>query len=197
MNDIPETRVSLLVRIRDAADHQSWEEFSAIYRPIIYRMARRRGLQDADAQDLTQQVLTSVAAHIHDWKPDVQRARFRTWLARVTRNAIIDSCRRIHPDQATGGSDAMLQIHETTDDELETEIDREYRRQLFRRAAEQIENEFEPATWNCFWQSTVEGCSIAQVVERTGKSKGSVYTARSRVMKRLKECVSELDTRSD
>ncbi|HJN10352.1 MAG: hypothetical protein QGG09_11400 [Pirellulaceae bacterium] len=52
MAQLPETRNSLLLKVRDPADADAWIEFAAIYRPVIYRLARRRGLQDADAEDL-------------------------------------------------------------------------------------------------------------------------------------------------
>ena len=83
MHEFPETRDSLLLQIRDRSDRESWYEFAAIYRPLVYRMARRRGLQDSDAQDLAQRVLLSVASAIIDWEADPRRARFRRWLARA------------------------------------------------------------------------------------------------------------------
>jgi len=80
----PETRSSLLLRIRDADDRDAWDQFSEIYRPVICRVARLKGLQQADAEDLAQQVLLSVAGAIDRWQPDEGRAKFRTWLKRVT-----------------------------------------------------------------------------------------------------------------
>jgi hypothetical protein len=66
----PETRPSLLLRIRDADDRDAWEEFTDLYRPVICRVARLKGLLEADAEDLAQQVLLSVAGAIEGWKPD-------------------------------------------------------------------------------------------------------------------------------
>ena len=64
MQELPETRDSLLVRMRDPRDGQAWAEFVQIYEPVVYRLARGQGLQDADARDLTQQVLMAVAARV-------------------------------------------------------------------------------------------------------------------------------------
>lgn len=196
MSEIPLTRESLLLRITDPADRDAWEEFVAVYRPIIYRMARRRGLQDADAQDLIQRVLASVASSIHRWQHDRSRGRFSTWLGRVTRNAIIDTVRRIKPDQSVGGSSMLQQLHRLpqSEESTEAEIRREYRRQLFRRAAALIQEEFNQAAWNAFWITTVEHVTVSDAAERTGKSIGSVYAARSRVMRRLKEKLDQLET---
>ena len=80
MPDSPETRASLLVRLKDSADDAAWAEFTEIYRPLICRLARARGFQHADAEDLAQQVLTSVARAIGRWQAEPARARFRTWL---------------------------------------------------------------------------------------------------------------------
>jgi len=190
VHELPETRDSLLLQLRDPKNRESWFEFAAIYRPVVYRMARRRGLQDADAQDLAQRVLLSVASAIGDWSPDRERARFRTWLARVARNAIIDALRRVKPDVGRGGTTVMQRLSqepESASDELE----QEHRREVFRWAAKQVRWEFEETTWLAFWLTTVEGKSMADVANELGKSTGAIYTARSRVMRRLQEKVQE------
>ncbi len=85
MQDLPKTRHSLLVRVQQD-DHDAWDEFSKIYRPLIYRIARRRGWQDADAQDVSQKVLLKVANAISRFRPDQSRAKFRTWLTTICNN---------------------------------------------------------------------------------------------------------------
>jgi len=90
LHGIPDTQASLLIRVKDPLDRDAWLEFSEIYHPVIYRMARRRALQDADALDLAQTVLASVADKVGDWQHDPERGRFRSWLTTVTKNAIID-----------------------------------------------------------------------------------------------------------
>lgn len=194
MTGLPKTRASLLLRIKNPSDLAAWDEFIAIYRPVIYRMARKRGLQDADAQDLVQRVLSSVAGKIESWD-EHGKARFSTWLTTVTRNAIIDSVRRIKPDQGPGGSSMLQQIQRLpqSDESAQAEIQREYRRQLFRRAAAEIRDEFTDDTWDAFWLTTVEGISVADAAASLEKSVGAVYAARSRGMKRLREKVSELE----
>ena len=88
-----ETRASLLMRLRSAEDTAAWADFLAIYEPVIYRLARARGLQDADAREVTQDVLLAVAGAIHRFDP-TGKPRFAGWLARITRNAAIDRIRR-------------------------------------------------------------------------------------------------------
>ena len=77
------------MRLKDQGDQAAWVEFVEVYRPVIYRLATRRGMQHADAEDLAQLVLASVAKAIDQWEDDPQRARFRTWLRRVANNAIV------------------------------------------------------------------------------------------------------------
>src|SRR5436309_1969714 len=88
MGDSPITRPSLLVRIRDTRNDQAWSQFVEVYAPLIYGFARKHGLQDADAADLTQDVLRVVASTIGGLEYDRQRGSFRGWLVTVVRNKL-------------------------------------------------------------------------------------------------------------
>jgi RNA polymerase sigma-70 factor (ECF subfamily) len=194
LSQVPETRDSLLLRLADAADHEAWCRFTAVYRPLVYRIARRRGLQDADAQDLAQRVLLSVSGAIGQWKKNTEKAKFRTWLHTVARNAVIDHLRSRRLDAAEGGTAAQLQLQQATDDhaaDVESELEREYQRELFRWAAREVRTEFEQATWLAFWWTAVEGRTVPEVAAELGKTAGAVYIARSRVMQRLRSKVTE------
>ena len=106
MSDPPPTRPSLLARIRDPRDGVAWGEFVDIYGPLVYDYGRRRGLQDADAADLTQDVLRAVAAAADRFAYDPARGAFRSWLFTVTRTKLLDSVRRRRPgDRGTGDTD--------------------------------------------------------------------------------------------
>ena len=192
MDHFPETRQSLLFRIRDPADAGAWSEFLTLYHPVIYRITRRRGWQDADAQDLTQIVLTKVANKIESFDPDGP-AKFRTWLSRVCQNAITDALRR-RRDEPRGGSDDVAKLSNGVTHPLDDEeFAKEERRAIFRWAAKQVATEFEDTSWEAFSRTTIDGESASAVAQSLSMSVGAVYTARSRVMRRLKQKVREHD----
>ncbi|MCA9135948.1 MAG: sigma-70 family RNA polymerase sigma factor [Planctomycetales bacterium] len=195
---VPETRPSLLLRIRDREDRQAWNEFATLYRPVVCQMARHSGMQAADADDLAQQVLMAISRAIEGFDPDSGQARFRTWLKTIARRAIINAITRGTPDQAVGGSDVMDLLHQqpAINDHTET-LMLQYRREIFLVAASQIRCEFEDGTWQAFWNSVVLGQRIDDVADSLNRTRGSIYTARSRVMKRLKDKVQELDLDSE
>ena len=196
MDEIPNTRPSLLVRIRNPQDERAWREFLDIYEPLIYRLARRKGFQDADARELSQEVFLAVASAIDRWDPDPTRGSFRGWLFRIARNLMINllARQRRHP-QGTGSSDIkrLLEEQAAPVGEDSALFDRQYKREVFRWAAEQIRGQFRETTWRAFWLSSVEQREIKEVAETLGLTAGAVYIARSRVMARLRETIEGLD----
>ena len=135
MNLDPETRSSLLIRVRNPADRSAWEDFVEIYRPLIVRLATQMRMQPADAEDVAQQVLLSVAGAVDTFDP--KKAKFRTWLNRVARNAILNALTRCKPDRGSGDSevvDLLLQQAQSSGPGSAL-VELEYRRQVFRWAA--------------------------------------------------------------
>ena len=93
MNEIPQTRASLLLRLGNQSQ-DAWPEFLAIYESALYGFCRAKGLQDADAHDVLQDVLTAVITKLPDWDPDSNKGSFRGWLFRVARNIAVDQVKR-------------------------------------------------------------------------------------------------------
>lgn len=200
MDAAQSTRYSLLMRIADPQNHAAWLEFVAIYEPLVYSLARRKGLQDADARDLCQDVFRAVAGAARRWTPDPERGSFRGWLYRVARNRLLNGLRseRRH-GRAAGGSDIQRLLEQEPDlagadghGEDGRDIDTEYRRRLFLLAARSIEHDFSRSTWQAFWQTAVLSREVAAVAAELGLSTGAVYIAKSRVLARLKTRVQEL-----
>ena len=157
----PETRHSLIARLKDPRDQAAWDEFVEIYRPVVYRIGIQKGLQPADAEDVTQKVLFSVSKAVESWEPDPNRAKFRTWLNRVACNAVINALTRGKPDQGSGDTNfqELLSQIPAEGGPDSTMLQLEIRRESFRVAARQIESEFQPETWQAFWLTAVEGHS--------------------------------------
>src|SRR4051812_33654463 len=140
MADSVLTRPSLLARIKDTGDRQAWAEFVDIYAPLIYGFVLKQGMQDADAADLTQEVLGAIARSAARFDYDRNRGTFRGWLFRVVRNELADfaTTRRRHRP-GTGDTDVKRRLEEQpapSPDEVAA-WERDYERQLFTLACEQ------------------------------------------------------------
>jgi RNA polymerase sigma-70 factor (ECF subfamily) len=192
----PLTRPSLVLRLRNLEDKQAWAEFVQIYEPLIYRLARTKGLQDADARDLCQEVFRAVSSAIERWDPDPAKGRFRAWLFRIARNLLVNflASQRRHPP-GTG----RTSVHEllearpaAVDRSAEAEFEAEFKRRAFHWAAQQVQHDFSESTWQAFWKTGVENRPIAEVAAELSLSEGAVYIARSRVLARLRERVEQL-----
>ncbi|QDT11852.1 sigma-70 family RNA polymerase sigma factor [Planctomycetes bacterium K23_9] len=185
---LPETRPSILLRLRDPTDDEAWTVFESIYRSVVVRTAKRRGLQHADAEDVAQVVMTNLSRKEWEFAPDSSNARFRTWLVRVVENAIVDHLRRNQRHQH-----ATLIEDERYVESMDQELESEYRCEVFHWAADIVKKEFSMSAWNVFWATTVENRSIADVAGELDQSTGAIYSCRSRIMRRLKQQVCQFD----
>lgn len=168
----------------------AWGEFCEIYEPLIYRIARKFGLQDADAREIGQEVLLKVCSRIHDFDPS-KDGRFSSWLGVLARNASIDLLRKSRRRQV-GGSSIQAIFGELTEPAVdECEFDLELRRQQFRWATKQVSHTVNAKTWEAFWQTAVLGQSGVSVARRLGMSVGAVYVARCRVVAKIKAALDE------
>jgi RNA polymerase sigma-70 factor (ECF subfamily) len=189
VGDSPQTRASLLVQLRDGANHAAWQEFIKLYGPVVYGFARKRGLQDADAADMMQEVMRSVSAAIGRLDYDRNQGTFRGWLFTITRNKIFTflSARRLRP-QGSGDTSTNRLLEQHADGEDASQAwEMEYQRRVAALAMERVKGEFQETTWRAFWLTGVEGRPVADVAAQVGLSAGAIYVAKSRVLARLKE----------
>ena len=193
MDDALLTRLSLLARLEDSDDTAAWHQFVELYGRLVYGFARDRGLQDADAADLTQEVFLDLAPKAGRWRYEPGRGSFRAWLFGVTRHKLARFFER-RGAAAVGGTAANQRLaEEPTAEDLEAGWEKEFRQQLFRVAAAKIEGEFAPNTWRAFWRTAVDGAEGAAVAAELGLSVGAVYVAKSRVLARLSEQIRKMD----
>lgn len=177
------TSASLLERLR-RPDEAAWSRFVDLYTPLLYFWACRMGLQQADAADLVQDIFTILVQKLPEFTYDKSKS-FRSWLHTITMNRWRDKMRRkaatLHDAGSVGLEDVVVP------DDAEAIWEKEYRDHLVARAAEVMKAEFQPVTWQAFWSLTVEGKSGAEVAAALGMRVNSVYAAKSRVSRRLRQ----------
>ncbi|OWK47176.1 RNA polymerase sigma factor [Fimbriiglobus ruber] len=200
MAEPPLTRVTLLTRLKDGGDADAWREFVRLYGPVVYGFARKRGLQDADAADLMQEVLRSVARNAEKMEYDPKRGTFRGWLYTVTRNKIYNflSAQKNRP-RGTGDTGSQERLDSVPDraEEPDSDWDIEYQRQLSSKAMDRVKHEFHSSTWQAFWKTAVDGRPAQEVGVELKMTPGAVYVAKSRVLARLREEVQRLQAEAE
>ncbi|QDV26508.1 sigma-70 family RNA polymerase sigma factor [Aureliella helgolandensis] len=189
----PETRASLIASLNDPASEEAWTEFAAVYRPLVIRVARAKGLQNADADDVAQDVLSAVGKSLESFTSSGEGS-FRRWLYQITRNLVVNQLMRgpfsgRRGPIGSGDSDVQYLLSQapTPEDQTATLFRIEYRRARFQQAAEKVKNQFSELTWQCFWQTSVENQSVEHVASSIGKTVGAVRVARCRVLAKIRE----------
>ena len=187
------TSLTLLERVR-AGDEAGWEKFVLMYGPLVYSWCRRAGLSPEDAGDVSQDVFIKLSNKFDSFQNRRPGDSFRRWLKTVTNNRAKDIQRgqRDRP-QARGGTTAQLQMaahpggenYELCDESNDERA--EESNHLLRRATELVRADFEPTTWQAFWQTVVESREIADVAADLQLSANAVRVAKSRVRARLRQ----------
>jgi RNA polymerase sigma-70 factor (ECF subfamily) len=173
-----ETSASLLLRIRDPNDRDAWATFVAVYSPLVRRFCVAKGLQPADADDVTQDVMAAVARAIGSFDYSAERGRFRSWLGLVAARAVAAFRKRSH----RGGPQVPLEVDPA---DPGPDWDRDFTEHVLAVALDRIRGEFEPATWAAFEATWVRHEPPAAVAARLGVALHAVYVNKSRVVRRL------------
>ena len=160
------TRFSLIARIKDPADVDSWRAFVEIYSPIVYSMGRRTGLQDADACDLVQEVMREVMGSIRHFDANPAAGKFRGWLALVTRRTLSRMLKKQNAVVAgTGDTVQMMALGQHPAEEIDP-WEHEHQQHVFRWAAEDVKKSVASKTWEAFWQTAIVGDEPQEVAGR-------------------------------
>lgn len=192
---LPETRYSLIARLASREHVAAWDEFSSTYETAIVRYCRSRGLQDADAVEVAQEVLLAVHQTAGNWVPTGRIGSFRAWLFETARRASLKSIRQ--RSKHVNSTSLMLDAEGSDVEPAESlarKEEEDWQRWLFFAAAGFVQTEVETTTWQAFWQTAVECLTPDRVASELGISIGSVYTARCRVISRIRKHVEELST---
>jgi RNA polymerase sigma-70 factor (ECF subfamily) len=176
------TPISLLERLRQAADEAAWDRFVRLYTPLLNHWGRRLGLNGPDVDDLVQEVFTVLVRKLPEFQYDRDK-RFHAWLWTVTLNKHRQKQRRaLLPVQAAGAEGLEQLAGPTREPELD---ETEYQQYVVQRTLQFIKAEFQPTTWQAFWECVVANRSPAEVAAKLNLSLDVVYAAKSRVLRRL------------
>ena len=193
MADLPDTRPSLLLRLRDPGDAAAWRQCVEVYGPAVYRFARKQGLQDADAADVTQDVFGGLTRAVGGLAYDPARGTFRGWLFTIAHRRVYDHRARARRQcPAVGEENGSLRDHPAHPD-AERAWDEEWDRARFAWAADRVRARVKPAIWEAFRRTAIAGENPTAVAGHLGLPVAQVYLARSRVMARLRDELAGLD----
>lgn len=192
----PFSTATSLIDLLKSGDPDAWRCMVSLYYPFVYRFCLRGGLPSHELPDATQEVFRAVATGISEFRRNRPGDTFRGWLRTITRNKVNDYWRRAPVEgRAAGGSDAhqrIVSVPESPPSGPDVEDLSETSR-LVRKALELIRIEFEQTTWDAFWRTAVDGAPPALVAADLGISANAVYKAKSRVLRRLRETLGDLD----
>lgn len=175
------TPTSLLLRLRQPGEQASWQEFVRLYTPLLFYWARRLGLHGPDADDLVQEVFLTLVQKLPGFSYDRTRS-FRGWLRVILVNRWHDGHR--HKALPPGANSRVEDV--AGPDTAGVVEEAEYRDYLIGRALRLMRDEFEPTTWRACWEYAVKGRPVAEVAAELGVSVAVVYSAKCRVLRRLR-----------
>lgn len=180
-----------------ANDPGAWERLADVYGPLVYHWARQLGLDEHGSSDVLQEVFAAVARSVGGFRRNGTHSSFRGWLWTITRNKVRDHFRRVAArEMAAGGTVAqqrMASIPDQVSDNPDENTDPRQLSSMFHRALALVRSEFEERTWTAFWRAAVENERTADIASDMGMTQNTVRQAKSRVLRRLRQELGELD----
>ena len=194
------TRASLIHRLKDWQDASSWQDFFEVYWKLIYGVARKAGLTDAEAQEVVQETLISVAKHMPAFKYDPAIGSFRAWLLNMTRWRIISQFRKRQPvvehrPQDEGGirTDTVEALPDPASLDLDAVWEAEWERNLYQAALNNLRRRIDPKRFRIFDHLVTKEWPAEKVAEYFGVSVDQVYQVKHRVTGAIRDEVSRLE----
>lgn len=188
-----ETQKTLIHRIRDTGDASAWNEFFELYQPLLFNFFLSRGLDHDDAGDVSQTVLQRISKAAPGFQYDPGKGKFRSWLFHIARNELNRFfAKNARSRESTTSNGELPAGGGEVSPELEAAWIDEYRHRIFTWACRQVKPTVSESAWQAFWKTAIDGESAEAVAESLDLKLGSVYVAKSRVIKRLRECVASI-----
>ena len=182
---VEKTSSSLLRRLRNPADRESWGEFVNIYEPLLIRYVRKKGVNEHDAQDVVQGIFISLLRQLPKFELNRGKGRFRTWLWQVTHNAVIDWARARKRRQNL--QDEVRHNWDEAAEVPDSDWDQELQKRVLEYATGKIRLQTNPQTWACFEKYLLAGRTGAEVAAELNLPVNTVYVYAARVMARVRE----------
>lgn len=179
-----ETSPSLLARVRDPCDDESWREFVGIYDPLLYRYARLRGLMHEDAREVVQECMAMLVRTMPGFEYSREKGKFKNWLRRIADNKVCDMFKRRRPVGGNSKEFTRPQQREASAGQLWEE---QWQRKHLRYCLQEALSEVSPTTRQAFELYVVAEWPVERVTETLSLTADQVYAAKSRITQRLKK----------
>ena len=196
------TRRTLLSRLRNLDDDESWRTFFDLYWRLLYNVARKSGLDDAGAQEVVQDTVIAVARKMPEFRYDPVRGTFRQWLLRITRRRIVDHLRRLYrqppraevpPEALDDDDEHAAAIADRSASMIEAAWDEEWEQSMFDAALVRIRSEVNPLHFQVFDYCVLKKWPASKVAETLGLNAAQVYLAKHRVAQAMKRAVRRIN----
>jgi RNA polymerase sigma-70 factor (ECF subfamily) len=199
--DALNTRHSLISRLRNLDDKESWQDFFDTYWKLIFSVARKAGLTEQEAEEVVQETTIAVSKYIGDYRYDPKVCSFKNWLMHKTRWRIIDQVRkrppnfvqRLEPSSETSGTSMLERIPDPETLELDAVWEEEWRKNLVDAAMERVKRRIKPEHYQIFYLSAVRNLGLKRIAETMGVNIAQVYLVRHRVAKLIQKEVQLLE----
>jgi RNA polymerase sigma-70 factor (ECF subfamily) len=194
------TRASLLHRLKDWQDHSSWQDFFDTYARLIHNVARKAGLSEAEAKDVVQETVISVAKHMPTFQYDRANGSFKSWLLTMTRWRIADQLRKRETSIFYSHTEeTRIQAFEKAVNPMDSSVDAmweaEWENNLLEAALLRVKRKLDPQKYQIFDLYVNKNWPAEKVAKMFNVSVSLVYTAKNRVTEMVAEEVRELESR--
>ena len=190
------TRSSVIRAVADTENAAAWNRLFDLYAGFVYSIARRKGLNDADADDIVQMVFADLARNLPSFKYDREKGRFRPYLAALVKWRVIDRLKAVRRD-ADLKADFMEEVKSAATTEDEDFEEREWQSAAMEETLRRIKPEVRPEHYAAFVASAVEGQDTDVVTKLYGISRDSLYQIRKRLTVKLREKLAEVRAEMD
>lgn len=194
---LPSVSTNLLLAVQNM-ESDAWRRLVEVFSPVVMHWCLQSGVDKHSALDIVQEIFVAVARNISSFRRREAAGSFRNWLATICRNKIRDHFRdqAKHPN-GRGGTEALNWIQQQQNDADVSDPDDSINEQWLGkmipfRVVELVRSECQAVTWQAFWMSTIDNVSPAAVAEKLEISLATVYQAKSRVLRRIRQRLQEL-----